>query len=49
MDYNRNYSYNHTITQTFNHLEGVCGNYAALTAFMCSMAGLVTRVICGYC
>ena len=41
------YSYHHTIAQTFNHLEGVCGNYAALSAFMCSMAGIVSRVVVG--
>ncbi|MBO6072895.1 transglutaminase domain-containing protein [bacterium] len=47
MTYTPSYSYGHTISQTFNHLEGVCGNYADLAAIMCMMAGLVSRVITG--
>ena len=47
MTYDTSYSYGHTISQTFNHLEGVCGNYADLAAIMCMMAGLVSRVITG--
>ncbi|MBO6021304.1 hypothetical protein J6W34_02745 [bacterium] len=49
MVYTTSYSYGHTIVQTFNHLEGECGNYAALASTMCMMAGLVSRVIVGNC
>ena len=49
MTYDTSYSYGHTISQTFNHLEGVCGNYADLAAVMCMMAGLVSRVVVGWC
>ena len=49
MVYTTSYSYGHTIVQTFNHLEGECGNYAALASVMCMMAGLVSRVIVGNC
>ncbi|MBO6022011.1 hypothetical protein J6P59_06955 [bacterium] len=47
MTYTSKYDYGHTISQTFNHLEGVCGNYSDLAAVMCMMAGLVSRVIIG--
>ena len=47
MSYTFNYSYSHTIAQTFDHLEGVCGNYAALSCVMCMMAGLVSRAVIG--
>ena len=49
MVYTYSYTYYHTIVQTFNHLQGVCGNYAALAAVMCMMAGLVSRVVVGWC
>ena len=49
MVYTSSYSYGHTIAQTFNHLEGECGNYADLAAVMCMMAGLVSRIIVGNC
>ncbi|MBO6042160.1 hypothetical protein J6P59_06040 [bacterium] len=47
MVYTYSYTYYHTIVQTFNHLQGVCGNYAALASVMCMMAGLVSRVVVG--
>ena len=28
MTYTSKYDYGHTISQTFNHLEGVCGIYS---------------------
>ncbi|MBO6041936.1 hypothetical protein J6P52_02005 [bacterium] len=49
MTYTSTYSYGHTISQTFNHLEGVCGNYADLAAVMCMMAGMVSRIVIGNC
>lgn len=49
MHYTDTYDYGHNISDTFNKLEGICGNYAALAAVMCQMAGLVSRVIIGYC
>ena len=49
MTYTDSYSYGYTISQTFNHLEGVCGNYADLAAVMCMMAGMVSRIIIGNC
>lgn len=48
MHYTFKYDYGHTIDGTFSHLEGVCGNFAALAAVMCQMAGLVSRVAIGY-
>lgn len=47
MHYSDNYSYYHNISETFNHLSGVCGNYAALLAVMCQMSGIVSRVVIG--
>ena len=49
MTYTHAYSYGYTISQTFNHLEGVCGNYADLAAVMCMMAGMVSRIVIGNC
>ena len=49
MTYTDSYSYGYTISQTFNHLEGVCGNYSDLAAVMCMMAGMVSRIIVGNC
>ncbi|MBO6041913.1 hypothetical protein J6P52_01890 [bacterium] len=49
MTYTYTYTYGYTISQTFNHLEGVCGNFADLAAVMCMMAGMVSRVITGDC
>ena len=47
MTYTLKYTYGKAISQTFNHLEGVCGNYATLLAVMCQMAGMVSRVVYG--
>ena len=33
--YTSKYDYEHTISQTFNHLEGVCGNHLYLAWIMC--------------
>ncbi|MBQ5543664.1 MAG: transglutaminase domain-containing protein, partial [Mycoplasmataceae bacterium] len=49
MTYSYTYQYGHLISQNFNHLEGECGIYATLATVMCSMAGLVARVISGNC
>ena len=48
MIYDMHFTYHKMISQTFNHLQGVCGNYAILLAVMCQMAGVVSRVIYGY-
>ena len=49
MTYSYTYQYGHLISQTFNHFEGECGNYATLAAYMCTMAGLVARIVSGNC
>ena len=47
MHYTDSYTYGHTTRQTFQHLEGVCGNIASLTGTMLKLAGFVSRQVLG--
>lgn len=48
MDYTDGYSYGHTIRQTFQHLQGVCGDIASLMGALLKLEGFVTRQVNGY-
>lgn len=48
MGYSGSYQYGHTIRGTFRHLQGLCGDYANLTAVLCALDGIVSRVVVGY-
>ncbi|GAA5414715.1 transglutaminase domain-containing protein [Ureaplasma ceti] len=47
MKYTFKYTYGHTVNGTFQHLQGICGNFAMLAATMLSDSGIVSRVIYG--
>ena len=47
MTYSTSYNYFHTIRQTFQHMEGECGNYSSLTMALLKLEGFVTRQITG--
>ncbi|MBO6104049.1 hypothetical protein J6P04_03310 [bacterium] len=47
MDYTKQYMYGHTMREYFQHLQGVCCDFAAICGTMMKLAGFVSRQIIG--
>ncbi len=47
--YTSKYAYGHTLRGNFEHLEGVCAQYANLACGMLKLAGIVSRIVIGEC